>query len=58
MKLIGGLYLWSSSRLRFFQWSNKPDHDRVMRKAGSPTLTYEQVAKAFEASQPATEPKR
>ncbi len=58
MKLIGGLFLWSIIALRFFQWSNKPNHDRVMRKAGSPTLTYEQVAKAFEESQPATEPKR
>ena len=53
MKVIGGTYLWSIIALRFFQWSAQPNHDRVMRKVGDPTLTYADVAKAFEESEPA-----
>lgn len=53
MKVVGGLYLWTWIAMRFFQWSAQPNHDRVMRKAGEKTLTYQQVAEAFEATEPA-----
>lgn len=53
MKVVGGFYLWAIIAKRFFQWSNQSSDDRVMRKAGDTVLTYEQVAKAFEESEPA-----
>jgi putative membrane protein len=65
MKLGGSMFLWTLIVVLFFRWNRTQDHGttarrvvldddgRIVRVEGPAALTYDEVAKAFEASGPA-----
>jgi hypothetical protein len=65
MKLGGTIFLWTIIITLFFRWVGKEDHGTTHRRVvigedgevvsvdGPAALTYDEVAKAFEASGPA-----